>query len=206
MVRKRKAVMLFEDNQEADSIFPNEASDEEYALDDEEDAALLEEEYGYDSSIAKENDPDLCWRKAISLLTKQDYTVYRMRQKLARSFSISAVQATIERACTAGYLNDQSYMERFILSRKESRSRLDIKRGLWERGIQVDENLLEELYPFEEEKAVALKLLERKYYRLLQEPLDRKNKQKLYQVLMRKGFSYDCIESIIRQVQDDFLE
>ena len=153
----------------------------------------------------KSEDAEQCWQKAVQLLARQDYTKVRLQRKLAEKYCIRAVEKAIQRAEEAGYIDDHSYTERFVRSRKKDKSRQEIRQSLRERGIRIDEALFTELYTEEEEAEVARAVLERRYLRMERiaenpDELPWQMKRTLYQTLLRRGFSYSNTESVIRDL------
>ena len=86
-----------------------------------------------------------------------------------------------------GYINDRSYAERYVRTYQSTKSDLQIRNALYQKGINgelVEQALQEREY--EESNMIEQFLRKRRYN---PEQADRKEQQKTYQYLMRKGFS-----------------
>ncbi|MCL2497088.1 MAG: RecX family transcriptional regulator [Symbiobacteriaceae bacterium] len=155
-----------------------------------------------ESQRTKEESSELCWQKALQLLARQDYTYKGLQRKLAESFTIKAVLATLNQAQEAGYLDDTSYATRYITYRKGERSRQEIRQELWRRGISQCDELLDTLYPLEEEGDTARVWLSKYMQRNSSvgeaAALTSAERRKLYQTMLRKGFSYSAVEEALR--------
>ncbi|MCL2547695.1 MAG: recombination regulator RecX [Symbiobacteriaceae bacterium] len=170
---------------------------------------LAVDDDGYLQRRVKETDPELCWRKAMQLLSRQDYTRKLLLRKLAESFTCSAVEHALLKAEEHGYLNDAYYAERFIDSRKKDKSRQEVRNGLHERGLKEYDDLLELHYTLDEEQEVARICLAKQLRRLgvdhsatpeSEQILSWQQRRKLFQALMRRGFSYLTIENVLREL------
>ena len=90
------------------------------------------------------------------------------------------------------YVDDYRYACTYIRYHQSEKSRLQIKMKLYERGVPSDliEQALEDEYTGEEDRLID-RLLEKKQYDA--DTMDQKEKQKIYQYLMRRGFRSDAI-------------
>ena len=191
-----EASLMQED--EASSLYEANSGEEEEA-----EADTEEEEYRYGKKLSDNNEK--CWEKAVALLSRQDYASARLERKLRESFTEAAVAFAMGKADEYGYLNDHAYAERFIQSRRRTKSRREIRSALWERGIKLSEAELEEFYPRDDEEEAILAWLKRHRrdrdrcegdgYKL------RTLQHKFVQSLLRKGFSYGNIAPLLQ----DFL-
>lgn len=171
------------------------------------DEALDEDGERTANQRAKMADPEQCWQKALQLLSRQDYSSHRLRRKLAERFSIESVQFALDKAAEYGYINDVAYAERFIRSRKIGRSRQEVRSALRERGLRISDEELDRHYAGEEEVEAA-RIWLRKRSREKERCGDSKEKmhklrQKLYQGLMRKGYSYQSIDIALTDFMRD---
>ena len=127
-------------------------------------------------------------KRAMHLLEKMDRTEYQLRQKLKESgYPQESIDTAIAYVKSFHYVDDERYASAYIRCHQNSKSRLQLKYGLQQRGIAasvIDRVLAEEYGGGEEE--LILRLLEKKHYDA--ETMDQKEKYKIYQYLMRRGF------------------
>ena len=102
----------------------------------------------------------------------------------------------IERLKTASYLDDRKYVELFIQSRRDRKAqgRFRISRELQAKGLDPSlvQKVLNETYPAEQERAPLRLALEKKL-QTLSAPMDAKKLARLYNHLLRLGFSVDAV-------------
>ena len=132
-------------------------------------------------------------RRALYILQRMERTEYQLRQKLQENgYPEEIVQCAIDYVKSFHYVDDYRYACTYIRYHQSEKSRLQIKMKLYERGVPSDliEAALEEEYSGEEEVLIE-RLLEKKHYDA--ETMDQKEKQKIYQYLMRRGFRSEAI-------------
>ena len=103
-----------------------------------------------------------------------------------------------------GYINDAEYVRSFIDSRKEKKSKKEIYAALKQKGVDSDiiEQVLEEMDYGEEDSRQAIEALMRKR-NYNPDSADLKEKQKLMGYLMRKGFRYEDVNSVLNSADSD---
>lgn len=141
---------------------------------------------------------------ALQLLSRRDYTTAEIQNKLAdREFPADEIDAAVARLRADGLLDDRRVAAAHIrtASRIKHRGRLRIQRDLEARGIDrsVVRELLAEL-PADEEASAIAHVLERK--RLPARPT-MADRRRLFQQLLRRGFTADVIAKALR-ARDDF--
>jgi regulatory protein len=127
--------------------------------------------------------------RCMNLLRSMDRTEYQLRQKLIQGeYPSEVIDRAIDYVKSFGYVNDRSYAERYLESRQNSKSRRQITMELMQKGIsrEVIQEICEEKEPADE-TSLILRWMEKKKYDPSQ--ADQKEKQRMYQFLMRKGFS-----------------
>lgn len=132
-------------------------------------------------------------RRALYILQRMERTEYQLRQKLQENgYPEEIVQSAIEYVKSFHYVDDYRYACTYIRYHQSEKSRLQLKMKLYERGVASDliEEALEEEYSGEEEQLID-RLLEKKHYDA--ETADQKERQKIYQYLMRRGFRPETI-------------
>lgn len=137
--------------------------------------------------------------KALSLLTDMDRTEAQLRQKLKqKSYEEAVVEQTIEYVKSFGYIDDAKYAQRFVESRKKTKSKQEIVAMLKEKGVSRDliTLALEECYNSEDAVEAIRHLATKKHYS--SEESSDKEKKKIYEYLLRKGFYHDDIRQVIQ--------
>lgn len=138
--------------------------------------------------------------RCMNLLKSMDRTEFQLRQKLAQGgYPEDVIDEALEYVKHYGYVNDASYAERYIDSRQERESRMQITRTLMQKGIAKDviRAVFEEREPVDEE-ALIRRLMEKKG--MDPAAASPKEKQKMYMFLMRKGFSAGAVSRALRFV------
>ena len=127
--------------------------------------------------------------KALSLLNYMDRTEIGLRQKLKeKAFDEKEIDEAVEYVKSYGYINDQSYAERYILNKQGSKSRREIYASLTQKGISKEniELAMENCFEVDDELATIRRLCEKKHF-VAQEATD-VEKKRMYSYLLRKGF------------------
>ena len=143
---------------------------------------------------------------ALTLLGRRDFTAAELRQRLIdKGHDPGEVAEQIELLTADGTLDDArvaaSHLR--VASQIKGRGRMRIRQELQARGIakSVIEPLIAEM-PSEDEDAAIQKFLSRKR---VPATLDAAARNKVFQQLMRKGFTADAISKALRhrRVEDE---
>lgn len=137
-------------------------------------------------------------RRTMHLLEKMDRTEAQIREKLRQGFyPEDIIEDAVEYVKGYHYLDDSRYAESYVRNQMEKKSRRKIQMELMAKGIGKDlaEQALEEECPRENEQELILKWAEKKHYSA--QTADLKEKQRMYQFLMRKGFQSDDILHVL---------
>lgn len=137
--------------------------------------------------------------KALSLLTDMDRTEEQLRQKLKqKSYEDDVVDLAIDYVKSFGYIDDIKYAQRFVENRKKTKSRQEISALLSQKGVKREliTEALETCYTSEDAIEAIRYLAEKKHYS--SENSSDKEKKKIYDYLLRKGFYYDEIRQVIQ--------
>jgi len=124
-----------------------------------------------------------------------------LRDKLkAKQFDPKIIDQAIKKVEELGYLNDAEFARAFI-EMKKSKGKIAIRFELRRKGVdgEIIKSSLEKYYSTDEETGSALSLAQKKlrtYKRL--PPF--KIKQKLSQYLAGRGFNWDIIKDVLRQI------
>ena len=138
-------------------------------------------------------------KRGLHLLEKQGRSQSNLRAKLKEGFYpddvIEQAMAYIE---SFGYLNDQILARNIVESRRAQKSHMEIVATLKSKGIQQETiwQVMEEVYDESYEKEAIKYLMNKKRIHL--ESITQKEKNKFFNYLTRKGFSYDSIKSLMQ--------
>lgn len=137
-------------------------------------------------------------KRAMYLLQKMDRTEYQLRRKLEENgYPQEIVECAVDYVKAYHYIDDFRYASAYIRYRQGQKSRLQLKMSLQQKGVsgEVIDRALEEAYTEGEEELVE-KLLEKKHYD--PENTDQKERYKIYQYLMRKGFAGETVRHLMK--------
>ncbi len=137
--------------------------------------------------------------KALSLLESMDRTEMQLRLKLKqKAFSDEAIEQAIAYVKAFGYINDSGYAERFVESRKNTKSRREIFAALSQKGLSHEEieSAISKCYEEYSEQETISNLVAKK--RIDLEYATELEKKKLYEYLARKGFRHEDIRQVLQ--------
>ena len=147
-------------------------------------------------------------KRALNLLLKGDMTEAKLRSKLLDGkYPDSIVDEAISYCKSYHYIDDRRYAMSFISAKASSDSKNTIRRKLIEKGVSKDiiESCIEEYYVEDEfNRDVERELIERLIRKKCKDisSLEYADKQKLIASIMRKGFSYYDVESVLTSISD----
>lgn len=136
--------------------------------------------------------------RAMHLLNRMDRTEEQLRTKLKQDlYPEEIVEDAIQYVKSFGYIGDIDYAKRFVESRQNSKSKLEIKMALLQKGIskEIVQSVLEEYYDGQDEVAAIQKLVEKRRYS--KETATDAETKKMYGYLLRKGFRQEDIRQVI---------
>lgn len=140
--------------------------------------------------------------KVMNLLQTKDYTVYEIRSRLKReSFPEYIIQRAIDYVAEYGYVDDRRYTETYLRYHGQGKSSRILTMKLRQKGI--DSNIIEECMSeitIDEEEQIK-HLIETKYK--TDWIHDNAKKQKMIGFLMRRGYSYQNIRSVMKEFDID---
>lgn len=144
-------------------------------------------------------------KRALHLLEKMDRTESNLRKKLTEGgYPIQAVDIAIEYVSDYNYINDVRYTANYIRYKRNSRGEKRIKNDLYEKGINK-EIIEEAIYILEDELEEDIFKDELLVYEYVEKKLsntdeiDDKYRTKVYNHLLRAGFSPNLITNAIRK-------
>jgi len=151
-----------------------------------------------------ENGDYACFNRSLNALEKSMKSEKMLKTYLKeKGYPISCINKAIEKLKEYGYIDDEAFAENFIASYSSSKSKRKIKYDLMGKGI--NEEIIERKLSClddEDEREKCLKFAS-KFMR--NREYDLKNKQKLYNHLAGKGFSFDDISYIWEQLKNDYI-
>ena len=102
------------------------------------------------------------------------------------------------------FIDDYDYASRYVMTYSEKKSVLQIKNDLYKKGIEksVIESVLSE-NDIDEDVSIE-KLLGKSLVKY--DLNDMKSKRKIYNMLLRKGYSYECINRVFCRCVESFFE
>ena len=143
--------------------------------------------------------------RAMHLLERMDRTEAELYTKLKRDlYPEDIIEIAMQYVKSFGYIGDKGYARRFVESRQGSKSKLEIKMSLLQKGIskEIVSEVLEVYYDGQDESMAIQRLLNKKRYSA--ETATEEEKRKIYGYLMRKGFAYEDIRRVVKeQLYDD---
>lgn len=140
--------------------------------------------------------------RVMHLLQDMDRSEEQLRLKLKQSlYTEDIIEATLQYVKSFGYIDDSNYARRFVESRQKTKSKKEIYAALCQKGIDkyTIQEALELCYKEVDEKAAIQKLIEKKHVEI--DNMSDKEKKKICEYLMRKGFRYDDICRVIQVIQ-----
>lgn len=153
--------------------------------------------------------PKRAKKRSLMLLQKKDYTEMELRRKLQEGeYPQNAVDEAIAYVKSFHYIDDERYCRAYINCYASKWSKQQITNKLMVKGIdkkQVHEIYDELLYEGQldcNEEELIKDILRKKHYD--PDQTDYKQRQKLYQHLLYKGFSMEKIKHVLGEYTDDF--
>ena len=137
-------------------------------------------------------------KRAMFMLERMDRTEHQLRDKLMQNgYPAVCVDLAIDYVKKYHYIDDLRYATNYISYQQKRKSRQKLKIDLLTKGIDknVIEQALDEAFDSDEQIKIR-QLLEKKHYD--PKECDRKEKQKTYQYLMRRGFKGSDILHVMR--------
>lgn len=136
--------------------------------------------------------------RAMHLLERMDRTEGELREKLQKNYEPEIVEEAIAYVKSYGYIDDRRYVKNYIEYKSDKKSRRQIEQELiYRKGVpgELVRQVYEELEP-RDETILIRRWMEKKKFN--PETAEREEMQKFYHFLMRKGFSYEDIQRVLR--------
>ena len=149
------------------------------------------------NEIVTESEVRSAFEKLITIISRQMYTKFEIKQKLIKyGYKEHVVELAIKKAEEYGYVNDEMFAKMFV-DNKKNKSKLEVKSMLMKKGVSkqiVDNETL--IIDLEQEKKSVLILAE-KYMK--NKEVNQKTMSGLYGFLSRKGFSLESVKFALRK-------
>ena len=133
-------------------------------------------------------------KRAMHLLQRMDRTEVQIRTKLALGlYPDDVIDSAVDYVKGYRYVDDLRYAQNYVRNHKEKKSRRKICMELLGRGIssELAQQAVEEEFQQENEEQLIRQWIEKKKYS--PQTADLKEKQRMCQFLMRKGFALNDI-------------
>lgn len=137
-------------------------------------------------------------KRALFLLERMDRTERQLYDKLKQSgYPEECIEDAIAYVKNYHYIDDYRYAKQYIRLGQQKKSRQRIRMDLMKKGVARDviEQALEEEFCSDERSKIT-ELLEKRNYDY--DCRDRKEQQRMYQFLMRRGYKSSDIMAVMR--------
>lgn len=144
--------------------------------------------------------------RAMHLLNQMDRTEEQLRKKLKENeYTDDLVEIAIQYVKSFGYIDDVSYIERFISLKKDKKSKKELQYLLMQKGLSSDLicEVMEEVYTKEDQIQGIREILRKKKYSF--EDATEKEKEKMMAYLLRKGFPYQEVKNAMHAEWEETL-
>jgi len=202
--RNKERVNLFLDDEYAFSLSTELVYKEALKVNEEVDSKKL-------GILAEREGLIRCKDSALRIIERSYKTEKEVRDKLSlKGYEDNAINKSIEFLKEYNFINDINYTKAFIKDKLNSTGSNKIKYTLIQKGISK-ELIEEELSNLNEEneKQVAIDLAKKKFLIIRKRETDNyKISGKLYRYLLSKGYGYDVVNEVIKEVMsfDELIE
>jgi len=150
---------------------------------------------------------------AYRFISYKPRTLKEVSDKLkAKGFQSDLVSKVVEELKNYGFINDLEYARNFVLNRSRSKTlgELALRRELLSKGIssEIVDDVLSERENLIDEFEIALDLAQGKLKQIKSLKKRKKGrdeyKRRIYEFLLRRGFKFETINRVMREVFDDF--
>jgi regulatory protein len=150
---------------------------------------------------------------AYRFISYKPRTLKEVSDKLkAKGFQSDLVSKVVEELKNYGFINDLEYARNFVLNKSRSKTlgELALRRELLSKGIssEIIDEVLSERENLIDEFEIALDLAQGKLKQIKSLKKRKKGrdeyKRRIYEFLLRRGFKFETINRVMREVFDDF--
>lgn len=142
-------------------------------------------------------------KRAMHLLERMDRTESQLSEKLRQNgYPDICIEEAIAYVKSYHYIDDTRYAENYVRFHQQKKSRQRLKMDLYSKGIDkaIIEEVLEKTFSSDEQEKIR-QLLEKRHFDYGRS--DRKEQQKTYQFLMRRGFRSSDILQVMKAEKFD---
>lgn len=159
--------------------------------------------------VSKEDNYMKCKNSALKIIERNYKTKKEIVDKLLqKEFEKDTINRVIKFLEEYNFLNDDNYAKMYVSDKKKNQGQRKIKYDLIRKGI--DENTIEEELSSisdGDQFDSAYELGRKKYNTIIKRENDKfKLSQKLYRFLISKGFSYDIVSRVVKELTNSELE
>lgn len=136
-------------------------------------------------------------KRAMHLLERMDRTEHQLFEKLkASGYPEECIENAINYVKSYHYIDDLRYAKTYVRCQQQKKSYQRLKIDLLQKGVAKDtiQQALEEEFVSDECEKIQALLQKRRYNR---ETADRKEQQRMYQFLLRRGFQSGDILKVL---------
>ncbi len=142
--------------------------------------------------------------KALDLLLYKTRTEKELYDKLTeREYTPEEAAEALEYVRSYGYVNDEDYAVRYVMSNGGKKGKAAVRRELREKGVEDEfiENALEDM---PDEKEAVMELLSKKAG--APHRLDEKEYRRLFSFFARRGFAAGAVTAVLKDYQNEAVE
>lgn len=142
-------------------------------------------------------------KRAMHLLERMDRTESQLSEKLRQNgYPDICIEEAIAYVKSYHYIDDTRYAENYVRFHQQKKSRQRLKMDLYAKGIDkaIIEDVLEKTFSSDEQEKIR-RLLKKRHFDYGRS--DRKEQQKTYQFLMRRGFRSSDILQVMKAEKFD---
>ena len=148
--------------------------------------------------------------RALDYLAHKARTEEEVRRKLRqKDYARDVIDQVMAYLRDRGYLDDKAYAHEYVRRRFSHKGYgpVRLQMELKKRGIDrhLAETAVDDLFEDKDQFPAARAQAEKKWPRIAREDDPRKRRDKLYRHLKRRGFTYDVIQQVIDEMEDEPL-
>lgn len=143
---------------------------------------------------------------ALWLLEKRDYSEKSLFDKISEKYDEKDAAEAVAKMMEFGYVNDEKYARRLAVKYFSAYGKKRVVEELYKKGIdrEIAEIAIEDVYDRDASAHKAAELIKKKTKNSF--PTDKKERDKLFAFLFRKGFSSAEISEALSILRDEITE
>lgn len=158
------------------------------------------------SEIIKDHDLQRCYQRALFHLGRRALSSYKLKEKLSKHFSATAIDHCIEQLFKKKYLDDQEYLlKKWENGKRKGHSNYALSQKLRQEGFDLNtiKYTAEQLQNEEEDLETIVRYLNSKKRSLINNLPSPESKEKVFRHLAYKGHRYNMIEKIWQKLTSE---